>query len=820
MFILTLYEDFRYALRLIAGNRTVSAAVFLSLALGIGASASMFGAADSFLFRPLRVPQTEKVVRITSVTQSNAIGGISYPDFDDLRKRITVFNGLTTVQELGAAVTTYDRTQSRITFGLLVTSDFFRTMRLQPVIGRAFLPEEDETPGRDAVAMISYALWQRDFGGRPDVIGKTIQVNRTDLTIIGVVPQRFTGTNPFIHPEFYAPRMMAHALDDPGVYPLTDRSLRKAEVYGRLKPEVSTRQAREEIARIASQLAQENPGTDRGQSMGVYSQIGFRIAEDPGNFTAALLLLLIGVLVLAIACVNVANLLLSTAPARTRETAVRLAIGATRSRLIRQFIVESFIISTAATAAGLGIAALVARFISSVQIGVLFIAANIEMQTDMRVALFAFAVGMGSGIFSGLIPALRCSRGDLNLLMRAADPRVSRSRTPFRQFLVGAQVALATVVLVVSGLALESLWLLKKSDPGFRIDNVLAICVDSTLGRGLPVDQSHQFYQQLLERVRMMPGVETAGLAHHVPLGLLGNSTDVNIEGYAMPEGQNAISISSTIVGDGYFDTLRIPLVRGRAFDSRDTNDAPKTVIINEAMAEKYWPGRDPIGGRIEVRTPKPITAEIVGVARMTKYRSFDEKSAPFMYLPLRQSEESFVWLMVATKGDPGGFVPAMRDVVRELGPTQPIYDIRMMNDVVRKQALWGDTLTAQIATGVGMTGLVLGVLGLYGMLAYSVSRRTREIGIRMAVGATNHRIYRMVVLQGLKLSCAGIAAGILLAGALSSSMSEAMGPADPEDPRVFGAVAGLLVIVSLLSCFYPARRAAKIDPTECLRAE
>src|SRR5215471_5512689 len=756
-----LYEDFRYALRLIAGNRTVSAAVFLSLALGIGASASMFGAADSFLFRPLRVPQTEKVVRITSVTQSTAIGGISYPDFDDLRKRMPVFDGLTTVQELGAAVTTYDRTQSRITFGLLVSSDFFHTMRLQPVIGRAFLPQEDETPGRDAVAMISYGLWQRDFGGRPDVIGKTIQVNRTDLTIIGVVPQRFTGTNPFIHPEFYAPRMMAHSLDDPGVHPLTDRSQRKAEVYGRLKPGVSTRQAREEVARIASQLAQENPGTDRGQSMGVYSQIGFRIAEDPGNFTAAVLLLLIGVLVLAIACVNVANLLLSTAPARTRETAVRLAIGATRARLIRQFAVESFIVSTVATAAGLGVAAIVGRFIRSIEIGAGLLPVWLEMQVDIRVALFAFAIGIASGILAGLVPALRCSRGDLEQLMRSTNPRVARSRTTFRQILVGAQVALATVVLVLSGLALESLSLLKKADPGFRVDNLFAMAFDSTLGRGLPVAESHRFYQQVLERVRKVPGVEEAGLGHHVPLGLLGNQTDVVIEGYVMPEGQHALSVSSTIIGDGYFDTLRIPLVRGRTFDVHDTNEAPNVVIINEAMAEKYWPGRDPLGDRIEIRTPKVKSAQVVGIARTAKYRSFGERSLPFLYLPLAQSEESFVYLFVATKADSASFIPVVRDAVREIAPNQPIYDVRTMTDVVRRQALWSDTLTAQIATGVGMAGLLLGILGLYAMLAYSVSQRTREIGIRMAVGATSRRVSGMIVLQGMKWTVGGVAAGV-----------------------------------------------------------
>src|SRR5262249_38440129 len=383
--------------------------------------------------------------------------------------------------------------------------------------------------------------------------------------------------------------------------------------------------------------------------------------------------------------------------------------------------VQSCLMSASATAAGVGVAALVGRFVRSIEIGAGLLPVWLDMHVDTRVALFAFGVGMAAGILAGLIPALRCSRGDLDQLIRSANPRVSRSKTRFRQILVSAQVALATVVLVLSGLALESLSLLKKADPGFRVDKLFAMALDSTLGRGLSVTESHRFYEDVLERVRNVPGVEAAGIGHHVPLGLLGNQTDVVIEGYAMPEGQHALGISSTIIGDGYFETLGIPLVRGRAFDIHDTNDAPGAVIINEALAEKYWPGRDPLGTRIEIRTPKVRTARIVGIARTTKYRSFGEHSLPFMYLPLSQSEESFVYLFVATRTDPASFIPVVRNAVREIAPNQPIYDVRTMTDVIRRQALWSNTLTAQIATAVGMAGLLLGILGLYAMLAYSV---------------------------------------------------------------------------------------------------
>src|SRR5215831_10421657 len=510
MMMHSVYEDLRYAFRLIARTRTSSAAIFLSLTIGVGASASMFGTVDAFLFRPIPVPQTDRIVRITSGTQSDALGLTSYPDFADLRERTMAFEGLATTQELGAAIDTHGQGGSRVTFGLLVSGDFFNTMRVRPVVGRDFRSDEDQMPARDAVAIISYGMWQRDFGGSPDVIGKTIQVNRKELTIIGVVPQTFSGVNPLLHPEFYVPRMMTEVVDDPGTSFLTDRNVRAAEIYGRLKPGVSIKQARADVARVAAQLEQENPATNRSRTMEVYTQRGFRIAADPDSFTAALLFLLIGALVLVIACVNVGNLLLSTAPARTRETAVRLAMGATRGRLIRQFTVESCLMSASATAAGVGVAALVGRFVRSIEIGAGLLPVWVDMHVDTRVGLFAFGVGMAAGILAGLIPALRCSRGDLDQLMRSANPRVARSKTRFRQILVGAQVALATVVLVMSGLALESLSLLKKADPGFRVDNLFAMAFDSTLGRGLPVAESHRFYQQVLKRVRKMPGVEAA----------------------------------------------------------------------------------------------------------------------------------------------------------------------------------------------------------------------------------------------------------------------------------------------------------------------
>jgi predicted permease len=442
------------------------------------------------------------------------------------------------------------------------------------------------------------------------------------------------------------------------------------------------------------------------------------------------------------------------------------------------------------------------------------------VQIDDRVALFAFVAGLGSGILSGLIPAIRCSHGDMNQLMRSADPRVSGSRTPFRRILVAGQVAVAALVLVLSGLSLESFSVLQKSDPGFRVSDVLTMAFSPIQSLGYTIPQSHQFYQHLVERVRATPGVQSATLSHHVPFGVSSLSLNVVIDGYAMPEGQHAISTQSEIVGDDYFETLGIPILRGRAFDLHDTKDSSKVVIINQAMADKYWLGQDAIGKRIEIQGARTYSAEVVGIARTVKYRSIVERPLPFMYEPLNQTDETFMYLFIATKADAGSFVSATRNAVRDVDPLQPIYDIHTMSEIVRQQALFEIKILAQIATGAGVVSVLLGILGLYGMLAYSVSQRRREMGIRIAVGATNGRVFRLILGDGLKLSVAGTAVGLLLASSLNSVLSELVTPADPNDPLVYGIVAAALVAVTLLSCYFPARRAAQVDPNVCLRSE
>jgi putative ABC transport system permease protein len=390
---------------------------------------------------------------------------------------------------------------------------------------------------------------------------------------------------------------------------------------------------------------------------------------------------------------------------------------------------------------------------------------------------------------------------------------------PFRQILVAAQVALTTLVLVVAGGALQSLSILRKADPGFRVDNVLTIAMDPKLSRGLSTLESVRFYEQLVERVRGISGVQAAGVGHLVPLGVLNSPRNVRIDGYSMPPGETSLRIETNSVGESYFSTLGIPILRGRGFDPHDTMTAPRVVIINEAMAQKYWPGRDPLGMRIQIDNPNSVSAQIVGIAKTGKYREIEESPLPFLYVPMTQSEDQFMWLFVATKDDASRYVSLVRAAVHDVDPQQPIYDMQTVADAVRRQALWADILGAQIATGAAVVGLFLGVLGLYAMLSYSVSQRTREIGIRMAVGATAGRVSRMIVAQGMKLSLAGMAAGLVCAIALDSAVPE-MSTTGENKPAVYGIVVAVVIAVALLSSYYPARRAARIDPNECLRSE
>jgi predicted permease len=790
----------------------------LSTALGVGATASIFSLIDAFLLRPLPVPDTGRVVRLTSVTQGSPVGRFSHPEVDDLRARAQAFSGLAASQNGLFGFSHTPEEQPRVTIGILVNGDFFPTLGVRPVLGRAFTADEDQVPGRNAVVVISYGMWQREFGGRPDVIGRRIRLNAVEFTVVGVAPESFVGVHPFLQPAMYVPRMMIREASGAATDALTDRTGRSLDVFARLKPGVSIEQAREEMQRLAAGMEREHPDTNRGRGAMVFSQVGYRIAEDPDSLPLSWLFFAVAGLVLSIACINVANLLLSTAPARMRETAVRLAMGASRMRLLRQFAIESAVLSTAGTIAGLGIAMACAWFIRSIEIAS-NLPLKLDARVDLRVVLFGFAVGVTSGVLAGLLPAIRSTRADLHTVLKSTELRFARSRGRMGQALVVAQVAVALVMLVLSGLFLKSIQVARDSDPGFRVANVLTMGFDPKIAR-YDLPRTRAFYRQLLDRVRAMPGVRSAALGQHIPLGVESSATEVAIDGYQAAPDQEALRIGSSIVSSHYFDAMGIPIVRGRAFDARDTETAPRVAIVNEAMAAKYWPTRDPLGATLTLQSRTAEKVAIVGIARLSKTRDIAETPQPFLYLPFEQSSQFRMVLFVETAADPAAFIGGVRGEVRALDPNQPIYDVRTMASHFQQQALWGVRLIAEVVAAVGLVGLGLSVLGLYGVIAYSVSQRTREIGIRMAVGASERRVLGMILRHGATLTAAGASLGMVLTLAMSTVISGLLNGVNPRDPAVYAGALAVLVGVTLFATYLPARRAAGIDPQEALRAE
>jgi len=814
----TIFREFIYALRRIRRNKGFSFAVLLSTALGVGATASIFSLIDAFMLRPLPVPATSRVVHLTSVTQSSPVGRFSWAEVDDIRRDAQSFTGLSASQTAAFGLALVPDEQPRVAIGLLVNGEFFSALGVTPALGRVFTAADDEAPGRSPVVVLSYGTWQRELGGRSDIVGRTLRLNGAEFTIVGVAPSWFTGVHPFLRPALYVPRTMIREASGGSVEALTDRAARSADVFARLKPGVSIAQGRDDLQRVAAAMARENPVANQGRGAMVFSQVGYRIAEAPDNFTISWLFFAVAALVLTIACINVANLLLSTAPGRMRETAVRLAMGASRTRLLRQFLIESAVLSTAGAIAGVMIAAGCAAFIRSIEIAS-EVPLMLDARVDVRVALFALGVGLVSGVLSGALPAIRTTRADLNTVLKTSETRLVPARGWMRRALVVVQVAVALVMIVMSGLFLEAVQTSRAADPGFRTDHILTLRFDPRMAK-YDLDATRVFYRRLLDRVRALPGVRAAAIGQHIPLGVSSSSTDISIAGYVRAPNQPTLSVGSDVVGDRYFEVLNIPILRGRAFTGRDTADAPAVAIVNDAMAKKYWPNRDALGATITIQSTPPSTAQVVGVARTSKTGDIGERPQPFLYLPIEQSRATGMTIFVLTDRDPAALAGTVRGEVRAVDPTLPIYDVRTLAAHFEQQALWGVRLIAEVITAVGVIGLALSVLGLYAVVAYSVSQRTREIGIRMAVGASEGRVLGMVLRQGLTLSVAGIAAGLAVTFVLSSLIGDLLNGVNPRDLRVYTVATFVLLAVTLFATYLPARRASRVDPQLALRAE
>ena len=648
-------------------------------------------------------------------------------------------------------------------------------------------------------------------------------LNDVEFTIVGVASKRFNGIQPVVHPDLYLPVMMLPRISpDANSSPLESRDNRMFALKGRLKPGVSLAQAKAEIATIANSLAVSYPKTNRNHGAVVRTEVQARVVQNPLNADFAAMLLCVAGLVLIIACANVANLLLSRGQSRSREMAVRLAIGASRRRLLRQLLTESLILSLAGAALGLFLAQYGADYFNKIPLGGELPVALV-VQLDQRVLIFSLIAAVLSAIFFGLAPAVRSVKTDLVPALKTGDTAGFRRKTWGRNALVIAQVALSLVLLSAATLFVRTLRAVVGSNPGFRTDHLLMMSFDPSLVHYTP-EKTRTFYRTLTERARQLPGVENAALTLAVPFdGASLGTNNIAPEGYQFPKGQESDSVLCDTVDDHYFATIGTPVVRGRAIQATDTATSPHVAVINEFMAEHYWPRQDPIGKRFRLLGGDASWIQVVGVAKNSTYLAFGEPRLSYFYLPLAQQSLTRMTLLVETSGDAASLTAPVRDIVRSLDAHQPMYNVRTMREYFHTQGLQTMRLIVNLVGGMGLLGLSMALVGLYGLISYSVSRRTREIGIRIAIGAQQLDVLRVVLRQGILLAVIGVALGLagglgvlrLIRAAFSRLQEDSI-----FDPWTFIALPIALLAVTLLASYIPARRAAAIDPNQALRYE
>ena len=820
----TLLNDVRYGLRVLWKSKGFTAVAVLTLGLGIGVNTAIFSGVSAFVLRPLPGTGDPDALVHPFETPADGQGGyndFSYPDLLDYAAQTDVFEGLTGYTMAQAAVG--ERDQTDVTWGQLVTGNFFDVLRVRMLHGRGFLPEEDRTPGTHNVVVLSHDLWRTRFNSDAGVVSRTIQLNGHPFTVIGVAAEEFTGSKWALGMKFWAPMMSKQkVLGGTGDWQ-TQRGNHWLEVMGRLKDGVTHEQAAAALTAVSGRLEQEYPAArNKNVRVVVTSEQEGRWDDLAGvvRLSSGLAMAVVG-LVLLVACANVANMMLARSVARRREIAIRLALGAGRWRVVRQLMVESVLLSLAGGALGLVLSfwmtdALTAFFPSVAYQIVL------DVSPDARALAFTLAIALLTGLVFGLAPALQSTRPELVPVLKEKAGDAGRARRfSLRNALVVSQVALSLIVLVCAALFVQSFRHAKGIDPGFATSGAFLVSVNPGLF-GYTPEQGRDFYRRLCERTRGLPGVEAAGLIDRLPLGD-GSSSWGPIypaEQPPPPPGEG-IDAFSEVINPGYFKSMRIALVEGRDFDERDRAGlVPEAVVINETLARRLWPGEKSfVGRRMALGRGNVDALEIVGVARDHKVRTPGEASRNLMYVSVEQTYRGGMTLVVRAPGAGEGLVAGVRAAVKELDPRMPLYNVKTMEQHLT-WAFWAQNMAASLAAAFGLLALALAAVGLYGVVAYTVARRTHEIGIRVALGAQARDVLRLVLGQGMALTLVGLGVGLLGAYVLARQLASLLYGLSPGDPATYILVALLLSFVALVACLVPARRATKVDPMIALRYE
>lgn len=815
------WQDLRFAVRTLVKSPGFAAVAVLSLALGVGANTTIFTLLNAIFLTPLPMDRSSELVAVytTDQTSIGGLGGLlpmSHPNLQDFRTKNSVFADMTgySFPQPVSLSTGADPQQA---FAELVTGNYFDVLGVHPSRGRLFLPDEDTTPGGHPVIVISHGLWQRRFGGDPSAVGKAVSLNGTAFTVIGITPDGFKGVNSLFSPDLWAPSMMyAQVLPTQFRTWINERRALLMFVAARLKPGASAAQAEANLKTIASALEKEYPAPNRGRSVAVRPLAqatifpGFRDAFVLGG---AVLMTIVG-LVLLIACSNVASLLMARASARRQEIAVRVALGAGRTRLVRQLLTENLLLASLGGALGFLFAVAGRDAIWSLRPP--FLAQNLtELTLDRRVLVFTAAVSILTGLVFGLIPSLQASRPDVVSALkeetRSAGP--SRRRLAFSNFLVVAQVALSVVALVAGGLFVRSLQRANEIDPGFDVDHLAIVAVNPGQG-GYDTARTEQFYRTVHDRIATVAGVQSTTWATQAPLtGGFFRTIIREGEDAESKAGRNLALV--TVSSPGYFQTLGIPLGRGRDFTDADREGSVRVAIVNQTLADRLWPNEDAIGKRFRFYTDS-FFHQVVGVAKTVKYTTLGEDPQTAIYIPLEQNPGDTMVLFVKA-GEPGAALGTAQREIRALDQQVPLTNPFTMREILT-QSLWPARMAAILLGVMGALALALASVGLYGVLAYSVAQRTHEIGVRMALGANRSHVLTMVLRQAMTLVVIGLAIGVAGALAVSRSVSRLLFGLGAMDPATFGGVALLLLAVALLASYLPAWRASRLDPLAALR--
>jgi len=818
------FDDARYAVRTLRRTSGLTAFVVITLALGIGMTSGTFSIVDALIFRPYPVPHPSGVLTLASTTHDSNLDGFSYREYLDIREKTTSYDGVIANGDMQAVSFSGEPGATpRVRGGMMVSGNYFHVLGVEPRLGRGFREDEDQVPGRDAVVVLGPDFWQHEFASDPAVLGRTVRLNGREFTVIGVAPETFSGMLVFGHPDFYLPLAMARVFSTNFQKNFfEDRDDRELSVRARLKPGTTLEQAQNELAVLAKNFEREYPKVNHSRGAAVYTQFEARTREDL-NWKFGVIFVILALAVLLVACTNVAGLLLSRARARTREIAVRLAIGAGRFRLIRLLLTESLMLASSGGLVGVAIGYGVVEWFQSFQ-NVIFMTDlpfSIPFRMDKRALLASLALSALSALLCGLAPALESTRLDLVNALKSADVDVpGRKRLWGRNVLVVAQVSASLMLLTASFLMVRGFQNTLREGTSFTKDHLLMVSFDPRLVQ-YNAAQTQQFYKLLAERVREAPGVESEALTQNIPLGTDDFDSIAFVpEGLEMPRDRENFNSTMDTVDEGYFATMGIPILHGRGFLASDTADAPRVAVVNEQFAKHYWPGGDAVGKHIRLESSAGTLVEILGVAQTIKYQSIFQRPIDFVYVPLAQHPIARMTLMLRSSGDPLQLVPSVRDVVRGLDPNLPMLHSMAYEDFYRNQAVNGPRIAMKLVGSMGVVGLLLAIAGLYGLVAYNVSRRTREIGIRIALGAASSDVLRLVMGKGLALVGMGTVIGLAMGFGLEQLMNSMLFNAGGVDIVAYVIVVPSLFLVTVLAAYLPARRATRIAPTQALRYE